>query len=101
MRSITIFQTRSELFVFCLNDYWAKRHNAERTLPFREVAVGETSPGQVFKFPEATVRERLETIEKDSIGLFSFQESSALSQVVRGRQAQPRSLLRRVYNQNH
>lgn len=89
------------LFVLALNDFWNKRHATERTLPFREVAVGETSPGQVFKLPEAAVRERLESIEKESQALFSFQESSALSQVVRVRQAQPQSLLRRVYNTNH
>jgi hypothetical protein len=35
-----------ELFVYCLHDFWNKRHNAESTLPLAEVAHGHGSPGQ-------------------------------------------------------
>ncbi|HEV2330617.1 MAG TPA: DUF4007 family protein [Verrucomicrobiae bacterium] len=58
-----------ELFIYCLDDYWLKAHKNEKTLNFREVAVGVGSPGQVFKLPEHAVRERLESIEKASRGL--------------------------------
>ena len=41
----------SDLFVYCLNDFWRKRHPNDETLPFREVAHGHGSPGQIFKLP--------------------------------------------------
>lgn len=72
-----------ELFIFCLNDFWNKHHKNEQTLSFRDVAHGHGSPGNIFKLPESSVRERLETIEQDSQGTFSYQESAALQQVVR------------------
>ena len=86
-----------QLFVYCLDDYWHKRRAAETTLSFRDVAVGESSPGQVFKLPETAIRDRLETIERDSDGVFFHQESSALPQVVRRRTPAPTTLLARIY----
>jgi hypothetical protein len=52
----------SELFVYCLNDFWNKRHNTESTLSFREIAHGHGSPGQIFKLPEEHVRARVERL---------------------------------------
>ena len=66
-------------------------------MAFRDVAVGESSPGQVFKLPESAIRDRLETIERDSDGVFIFQESSALPMVVRGRKTTATDLLARIY----
>jgi hypothetical protein len=86
-----------QLFAYCLDDYWRKRRFNETTLAFRDVAVGESSPGQVFKLPEAAVRDRLETIERDSDGVFIYQESSALPQVVRRSTLTPTTLLSRIY----
>lgn len=86
-----------QLFAYCLDDYWRKRRATETTLAFRDVAVGESSPGQVFKLPEASVRDRLETIERDSDGVFSYQESSAIPQVVRRRTLSPTAMLARIY----
>ena len=53
-----------ELFIYCLDDYWIKYHQNEKTLSFRDVAVGAGSPGQVFKLPEQDIRERLEMMDK-------------------------------------
>ena len=72
-----------ELFVYCLADFWYRNLRNERTLSFRDVAVAENSIGQVFKLPEGDLRTRLERIEADSGGLFSYQESAALAQVAR------------------
>lgn len=49
-----------ELFVYCLNDFWQKRHGNDATLAFREVAHGHGSPGQSFKLPEDDIRTRVE-----------------------------------------
>lgn len=86
-----------ELFIYCLDDYWSKWHKHEKTLSFREVAVGEGSPGQVFKLPEQAVRERLESIENASGRLFVYQESASIQQVIRNKQITQRELLENIY----
>lgn len=85
------------LFTYCLNDFWSLRHNSERTLAARQIAGGIGSPGQVFKLPEHTVRERLETIGRDSTGVFDYQESVSIQQVIRRSVPTSDSLLRRIY----
>lgn len=86
-----------ELFIYCLDDYWTKYHPNERTLSFREVAVGTGGPGQVFKLPEKDIRERLEMIERHSRGAFVYQESAAIQQVIRQAPRSPRDLLNHIY----
>lgn len=91
----------AELFTYCLADFWEQRFSQERTLPFRQVAVGKGSPGQIFKLPEQALRDRLENIERDSNGVFAYQESSALQQVIRQREPKLLHLLDKVYAAQH
>jgi hypothetical protein len=86
-----------DLFIYSLDDFWNKRHSQEKTLSFRDLAVAEGSPGQVFKLPEHAIRERLESIEKDSAGKFPYQESAAFQQVIRAERCSPLQLLKQVY----
>ena len=86
-----------ELFIYSLDDYWSKWHKNEKTLSFREVAVGEGSPGQVFKLPEQAIRTRLESIEKNSEGALVYQESAAIQQLVRLKPSPQRELLENIY----
>ncbi len=86
-----------ELFTYCLNDFWMKFHPNERTLSFREIAVGAGGPGQVFKLPERNIRERLEMLERHSGGALVYQESAAMQQVLRQTTCDPRDLLNRIY----
>lgn len=90
-----------ELFTFCLDEYWRNRHPSEKTLSLRHVAIDEGSPGQVFKLPEQAIRERLELIEKESRGVFVYQESAALQQLVRSRDIGGEKLLNRIYRANN
>jgi hypothetical protein len=87
-----------ELFVYCLDEFWRKRHGSEKTLPFREIAHGHGSPGQVFKLAEDDVRTRVEAIDRASDGLFSYSESSSLHQVRRTADAKPQVLLKGIYS---
>jgi hypothetical protein len=87
-----------ELFVYCLNDFWQKRHASEATLPLRDVAHGPGSPGQIFKLPEDDVRARVEDLDKRSGGIFSYAESASLQQIRRANQAKPSSLLKAIYS---
>ncbi len=73
----------AELFTFCLNDFWTKRRSTEKKITFRDVAVAQGSPGQIFKLPEWDIRERLDRLKEDSDGMFSYQESAALQEVSR------------------
>lgn len=73
----------SALFVYCLDDFWWKNHRHEMTLPIRNISSAYGSPGQIFKLPEADIRQRLETIAKDSNGIFIYKESAYLPLVLR------------------
>ena len=87
----------AELFIYCLDDFWSTRHPNESTLTFRDVCVGKGSPGQIFKLPEHAIRQRLENLENDARGCFSFQESAALQRVTRRTDTSPVKLLKNIY----
>ncbi len=70
-----------DLFIYCLTDFWTTRHASEKTLAFRDAAVGAGSPGQIFKLPEWEIRERLETIEVESNGRLRFKDSASEQQL--------------------
>src|ERR1039458_4356990 len=72
-----------EVFVYCLHDFWNKRHKAESTLPLAEVAHGHGSPGQIFKLLEEDIRMRVEALEQQTDGVFEYSESANLQQIRR------------------
>jgi hypothetical protein len=86
-----------ELFVYCLNDFWNCRHAEDATLSFREVAHGHGSPGQIFKLPEDDVRHRVEQLDRQSKGSFSYAESANLQQLHRNRRHDGVDLLQEIY----
>ncbi|MBA3881813.1 MAG: DUF4007 family protein [Chthoniobacterales bacterium] len=87
------------LFCYCLNDFWNARHGNEKTISFKEVAMGYGSPGQIFKLPEADVRERLDAIASDSDSVFEFEESAASQTVIRRERPADVEMLRFIYDQ--
>jgi len=87
-----------ELFVYALNDFWNKRHEAsENSLPFREVAHGHGSPGQIFKLPEDDIRARVEALARQTKNFFSYAESANLQTVRRQGQRKNSDLLKEIY----
>ena len=86
-----------ELFAYCLCDFWQKRHAADETLAFREVAHGRGSPGQIFKLPEDDIRERVGRLRQQTGGFLSFFESSNTQQVRRAGRRDTTQLLQEVY----
>ena len=66
-----------ELFLFCLHDFWQKRHHVESTLTLREVAHGHGSPGQIFKLPEDDIRARVDDLARQTNGLMKYNETSS------------------------
>jgi Protein of unknown function (DUF4007) len=87
-----------ELFAYCLDDFWEQRHTSERTLPFREVAHGHGSPGQIFKLPEEDIRVRLGELEKHANGYLTFSESASQQLVHKHANAVRVELLQSVYS---
>ena len=85
------------LFAYCLNDFWQNEHPQEKTISFGAVAVGEGSPGQIFKLPEASVRHHLDQIREVSKGSFVFEESASLQQVSRSNKASSFDFMEKIY----
>jgi len=88
----------AELFVYCLNEFWQKRHVNEATLPLREVAHGHGSPGQVFKLAEEDVRTRIENLAQHSDGMFAYTESASLQQIRKNSEGKRMKLLKAIYS---
>jgi len=88
-----------ELFVYSLNDFWNKRHGAENTMTFREVAHGHGSPGQIYKLPEDDVRARVEGLAQQTKNYFSYTESANLQMVQRRERRESIDLLDDVFRQ--
>jgi hypothetical protein len=86
-----------ELFVYCLNDFWQKRHANDATLTFREVVHGHGSPGQIFKLPEDDVRMRVEQLTQQTSGFLSYAESASIQQLRRDGHRDSSELLESVY----
>ena len=87
-----------ELFVYCLNDFWQKRHGVESTLTLREIAHGHGSPGQIFKLPEEDVRTRVEVLAQQTDGFLEYVESVNLQQVQKTRDRTSMELLKEIYS---
>jgi len=88
----------SDLFVYCLNDFWRKRHPNNGTLQFRDIAHGAGSPGRVFKLAEEDVRSRVERLARETDGYFIYNESSVLQQISRNGWREQEQLLAAVYD---
>jgi hypothetical protein len=87
-----------ELFIYCLNEFWNAQQTGDKVLDFRTVSVAAGSPGQVFKLPEKSIRDRLERIDRESKGVFVFEDTAVLQQVRRAKIVASEALLERVYD---
>lgn len=86
-----------ELFLFCLNDFWQKRHQVESTLTLRQVAHGHGSPGQVFKLPEDDIRARVEALARQTNGLMKYNETASQQHVRKSGALDNIALLKNIY----
>lgn len=68
-------QISQQLFFYCLCNFWETYHLNEKSLQFHQIASGNGSPGQIFKFSEVEIRTRLEDIKEVTEGALSFRES--------------------------
>ncbi len=87
----------SELFTYCLFDFFYQRHKNELTVSFRDISVGYGSPGQVFKLPESDIRDRLEVLDRQTGGTLTYQESASIQQVCKNSDQDLNKLLQSIY----
>jgi len=86
-----------ELFTWALMDFWRKRWPEEKTLSAQLIAHGVGSPGQIFKLPEQDVMSRLGDLAATTRDALTFQDSTALPQVIRNREVDPMALLKTAF----
>jgi len=86
-----------ELFAWAVLDYWKKRFPNERTLSAQSIAYGIGGPGQIFKLPEQDVISRLGDLAATTQDALSFQDSTALPQVMRNREIDPIAVLKTAF----
>lgn len=72
-----------ELFAWCLDEFWRKRHSSELTMSFGTLVSGHGGPGQIFKLPEDDIRQRLERIESVTDGQMKFNDAALTPKVER------------------
>lgn len=89
-----------ELFAYCLNEFWNVTRPNDQIVDFRVVSLSPGSPGQVFKLPDRAVRDRLDRIERETEGIFAFDDTADLQQVRRCRKPDPFQLLERIYQKD-
>ena len=87
------------LFCYCLNEFWNNHHPSEKTLIFKRIASEHGSPGQVFKLSEADIRDRLESIQADSEGIFKFEETTASQTLSRLELPDHQQMLTAIYDE--
>jgi hypothetical protein len=91
------------VFAFALLDYWQRLEHAGSVMAFDRVAHNHGSPGQVFKFDENTVADRLTALEGITDGKIQWTEQAGIRQVTRtgealnNIQATKMKLLKAVY----
>ena len=90
----------SELFLYCLNDFWQKRHLVESTLTLREVAHGHGSPGQVFKLPEDDIRSRVDALARQTNGVMKYSETASQQHIQKLGALDNIELLKSVYGED-
>lgn len=99
-RSDSKIELTSALFIFCLFDFWRINRPSESTISFRDISAATGSVGQIFKLAESNIRSRLESLQKDSKGLFEYKASAAIPRVVRNFEFSDKTekiLLERIY----
>ena len=87
------------VFEYCLADYWARYRADEETLTLREVTLGLSSPGQVFKLPEDDIRTRLEAYAAEAGSRPFVYQPSAVQGLLSRRRGAIAPTLANIYDQ--
>jgi len=72
-----------QLFAFFLHDWWNRKYGNERTVPLREIVLGEHSPGRLLKMQESEIVQRVGELAARQPKVFEIIESANLRQLHR------------------
>lgn len=72
-----------QLFAFFLHDWWNREYGNERTVPLREIVMGEHSPGRLLKMQESEILQRVTELALRQPKVFQIVESTNLRQLHR------------------
>lgn len=90
----------TEVFSFCLLDYWDRQHATDATLTLRTISSGVGSPGAVLKLTDDDVRTRLELYAQLGMNRhLSYQASAVQGLLTRHSRPTVESALKAVYRE--
>lgn len=87
----------AEVFAYASLRFWEHSAAGSRTLSFESLAYAPGGPGQVFKLTESACFEFLERMDACTAGALSLTTTAGLRQLVRRRNIDPLSILKRYY----
>ena len=86
-----------QLFAFFLHDWWNRNFPNERTMPLREIVLGEHSPGRLLKMQEPEIIQRVTDLAARQSKVFQIVESTNLRQLHRLQKADGLDDLKAAY----
>lgn len=85
------------IFLYAVLCFWDGFSPTAETLALHDIARCPGSPGRLFKIDESSLVERLERIEKQTEGRFSYVETAGLRQLYRRKKLDPSKVLAEAY----
>jgi hypothetical protein len=85
------------VFAYCLMDYWERLHDNQETLAFEQISYAAGSPAKLFKLSYAALMRHLESLDRNTSGALSFDETAGLRQVYRRKKISSLEILKQVY----
>jgi len=86
-----------QLFAFFVHHWWNRKYPNERTVPLRDLVLGDHSPGRLLKMQESEVLQRLAEMTARRPKVFQIVESKSLRQMLRHRRSDGLSDLKSAY----
>jgi hypothetical protein len=86
-----------QLFAFFIHDWWNRKYKNERTVPLREIVLGDHSPGRLLKMQESEIIHRIADLAINQPNVFQIVESTNLRQLHRLKQSDGLGDLKNAY----
>ncbi|MGA2705691.1 MAG: DUF4007 family protein [Isosphaeraceae bacterium] len=85
------------ILLFAVLRFWERHSPTTETLALNDLGRQPGSPGRLFKIDESSLAERLEGIERQTMGRLSYRETAGLRQLYRKERLDPNEVLLDAY----
>ncbi len=85
------------ILLFAVLRFWERQSPTAETLALNDLGRQPGSPGRLFKIDESSLAERLEGIERQTMGKLSYRETAGLRQLYRKERLDPNAVLVDAY----